>query len=146
MLQTLKPAPGSKKARKRVGRGPGSGHGKTSCKGQNGQRARSGGGKGPGFEGGQMPLQRRLPKKGFRNPDKVRYALVKLGQLAAFDAGSQVSPETLAAKGLIRNERQPVKILAGGSIAVSLKVNVQRISQTARRQVEEAGGTVEVLA
>jgi large subunit ribosomal protein L15 len=146
MLHTLKPAPGSKKTRKRVGRGPGSGHGKTSCKGQNGQKSRAGGVKGPGFEGGQMPLQRRLPKKGFRNPDKIQFGLVKLGQLSVFDAGSQVTPETLSSKGIIRNERQPVKILAGGSIAVALKVSVQKISQTARRQVEEAGGTVEELA
>src|SRR5918996_2720980 len=100
-LEDLRPAPGSVKKRKRVGRGPGSGHGKTSTKGQKGQRSRSGGGTRPGFEGGQMPLYRRLPKRGFNNPFKVDVAIVNLDQLETFSSDSEIDPELLSARGLV---------------------------------------------
>ncbi len=146
MLHQLSPAPGSKKAGKRVGRGVGSGHGKTSCRGQKGQRARSGRGKGPGFEGGQMPLQRRVPKKGFYHKREFEYAILSLRKLAVFGKDAEVSPETLLAKGLIRKATDKVKVLADGAVEVPLRLRVHRISEAARRKIEQAGGTVEVLA
>ena len=113
-LDDLKPAPGSTKKRKRVGRGDGSGHGKTSGRGHKGQGARSGGNVQPGFEGGQMPLQRRLPKRGFHNPFRVEMAVVNLGQLENLPAGSEVTPETLAAHGLVNGKNRRIKILGDG--------------------------------
>jgi large subunit ribosomal protein L15 len=145
MLHLVRPAKGATKRCKRVGRGPGSGHGKTSCKGHKGSRARAGGGKGPGFEGGQMPLQRRLPKKGFRHEREVVYAVVNLKQLAVFGAGDQVTPETLAAKGVIRKPTDKVKLLAVGEVAGPLAVRVHAVSGAARGKIEAAGGSVEVL-
>jgi large subunit ribosomal protein L15 len=146
MLNKLSPARGSKKSVKRVGRGPGSGHGKTSCGGHKGAKARSGSHKGAGFEGGQMPLQRRVPKKGFPHEPFVTYVILNLQALAVFSSGEEVSPETLHGKGVIRRVTDRVKVLAQGDIAVPLTLRVHKISEAARRKVEEAGGKVEVLA
>jgi large subunit ribosomal protein L15 len=146
-LDELYPAPGAKKRRKRVGRGPGSGHGKTSTKGSKGHKARSGGGKAGGFEGGQMPLYRRLPKRGFLpHGGPTRYAVVNLDALGAFAAGSVVDPEGLVQAGLIkRGERGRVKLLGDGTVAHALTVRVHAISAGARGKIEGQGGRVEVL-
>ena len=147
-LEDLKPAPGSTKKRKRIGRGPGSGHGKTSGKGHKGLNARSGGGARPGFEGGQMPLYRRLPKRGFLPyGGKTEFAIVNVGDLAArFAAGSVVDPETLVASGLIRKSgRGAVKVLGDGDVAHALTVRVHKISEGAKQKLEAAGGRVEAL-
>ena len=147
-LEDLRPAPGAKKRRKRVGRGPGSGHGKTSTKGHKGQRARSGGGKGAGFEGGQMPLYRRLPKRGFLPyGGKTEFAIVNVGELSTrFAAGSVVDPETLVSSGLIRKSgRGAVKILGDGDVAHALTVRVHKVSGAAKQKLEAAGGRVEAL-
>lgn len=143
-LHTLSPLPGSKKKSKRVGRGEGSGLGKTSGRGHKGQKARSGGNVGPGFEGGQMPLQRRLPKRGFNNLFKKTYALVNLGSLKTFEAGSVIDAQALVAVGLIRNDRLPVKLLAKGSLDKALTIKVQAASEKAAAMVKEAGGTLEI--
>ncbi|MDR2945595.1 MAG: 50S ribosomal protein L15 [Candidatus Adiutrix sp.] len=143
-LHTLSPLPGSKKKAKRIGRGEGSGWGKTSGRGHKGQKARSGGGVGPGFEGGQMPLQRRLPKRGFNNIFKKTFALVNLGSLKSFAAGSVVDAMALVAAGLIRNDRQPVKLLAKGTLSVALTIKVQAASEKAAEMVKAAGGTLEI--
>jgi large subunit ribosomal protein L15 len=147
-LDDLRPAPGSTKRRKKIGRGPGSGHGKTSTKGHKGQGARSGGGTSRGFEGGQMPLYRRLPKRGFLPfGGKTEYAVVNLKDLGGFAAGSVVDPDGLAQAGLIkRSDRGRVKILGDGDIAHTLTVRVHAISAAARTKVEGHGGRVEVLA
>jgi large subunit ribosomal protein L15 len=147
-LEDLRPAPGSTKRRKRIGRGPGSGHGKTSGKGHKGLNARSGGGAAPGFEGGQMPLYRRLPKRGFLpHGGKTEFAVVNLGDVAArFPAGSVVDPDGLAQAGLVKKSgRRAVKVLGDGDLAHALTVRAHRISESARRKVEAAGGRVEVL-
>ena len=146
-LEDLRPAPGAKKRRKRVGRGPGSGHGKTSTKGHKGQRARAGGGKAGGFEGGQMPLYRRLPKRGFTPPGgKTEYAVVNVKSLAAFAAGAAVDPEGLVKAGLIKNgERSRVKILGSGDVPHALTVKAHAVSGSARGKIEAAGGQVELL-
>ncbi len=145
-LDELRPPPGAKKAPKRVGRGPGSGHGKTSGKGHKGQKARSGGGKGAGFEGGQMPLYRRVPKRGFRPRERRVFCIVNLRSLGAFAAGSVVDPDRLVEAGLIKKtERALVKLLGEGEVAHSLTVKVHAISASAKQKVEAAGGTVEVL-
>jgi large subunit ribosomal protein L15 len=146
-IEDLRPAPGSTKRRRRVGRGRASGSGKTSGKGHKGQRARSGGGSSPGFEGGQMPLYRRLPKRGFLpHGGKTEYAVVNLGTLAArFAAGSVVDADALIAARLVKkSDRKAVKILADGDLAHALTVRVDRISAAARQKVEAAGGHVEV--
>jgi len=145
-LHTLSPLPGSKKKAKRIGRGEGSGWGKTAGRGHKGQKARSGGGVGPGFEGGQMPLQRRLPKRGFTNMFKKTYALVNLGSLKSFEAGSVIDAQALVAAGLIRSENLPVKLLAKGSLDKALTIKVQAASEKAAAMVKEAGGTVEINA
>jgi large subunit ribosomal protein L15 len=146
-LEELRPAPGAKKRRKRVGRGPGSGHGKTSTKGHKGQKARSGGGKYGGFEGGQMPLYRRLPKRGFTPPGgKTEYAVVNLKSLAAFEAGATVDPDGLVGAGLIKkSERSRVKVLGDGDLPHALTVRARAVSETARQKIEAAGGRVELL-
>jgi len=144
-IHELCPAPGSKKDRKRVGRGTGSGHGKTSCRGSKGQKARSGGSIAPGFEGGQMPLQRRLPKRGFRNAFKKHYALVGLKELSRFPAGSSVELETLSRAGLVRDARDGVKVLGSGELSHALTVRVNRVSKSAREKIEAAGGRVELV-
>src|ERR1700739_4517130 len=129
-LDELRPAAGAKKRRKRVGRGPGSGHGKTSTKGHKGQRARAGGGKSGGFEGGQMPLYRRLPKRGFTPPGgKTEYAVVNVASLAAFAAGAAVDPDGLVKAGLIKNaDRARVKVLGNGEVPHALTVKVHAVS------------------
>jgi large subunit ribosomal protein L15 len=148
-IEDLKPAPGSVKRRKRIGRGRGSGHGKTSTKGTKGHNARSGGGSRPGFEGGQMPLYRRLPKRGFLPfGGKTELAVVNLGAVAArFGAGSVVDPESLLQAGLIKkSDRGAVKVLGDGELTHAVTVRVHRISGAARTKVEAAGGRVELLA
>lgn len=145
-LNSLSPLPGSKKKAKRIGRGEGSGWGKTSGRGHKGQKSRSGGGVGPGFEGGQMPLQRRLPKRGFTNIFKKTYALVNLGSLSTFAAGSVIDAQALAAAGLIRKDSEPVKLLAKGAIDRPLTIKVQAASEKAVALVKEAGGSVEINA
>jgi large subunit ribosomal protein L15 len=146
-LDELRPAPGAVTRRKRVGRGPGSGHGKTATKGHKGQGARSGGGSSPGFEGGQMPLYRRLPKRGFLpHGGKTRYAVVNLEALGAFAAGSTVDPNGLVKAGLIkRSDRSRVKILGDGEIPHALTVRVHAVSASARTKIEGQGGRIEVL-
>lgn len=141
----LGPAPGSKKAPKRVGRGVGSGHGKTSGKGHKGQKARSGHGKGPRFEGGQMPLSMRLPKRGFKNPFRKVFALVNLSALERFEPGTVVTPELLKEKGVISNLRDGVKVLGGGELDRALTVRAHRFSRSAAERIEAAGGKAEVI-
>jgi large subunit ribosomal protein L15 len=147
-LEELAPAPGAKKRRKRVGRGPGSGHGKTATKGSKGQKARSGGGKTGGFEGGQMPLYRRLPKRGFLpHGGKTEYAVVNLKSLAALGEGTVVDPETLVEAGLIKkSDRALVKLLGDGDVDRALTVKLHGVSESARVKIEARGGRVELLA
>ena len=144
-LDQMKPAPGARKARKRVGRGPGSGHGKTSCRGQKGQKSRSGGNVAPGFEGGQMPLQRRLPKRGFRSPFKKEYALVHLGELERFEPNAVVDLQALVREGLVRRILDGVKVLSDGEISRPITLRVHKVSQKAREKIEASGGRVEAL-
>jgi large subunit ribosomal protein L15 len=146
-LDELRPAPGAVARRKRVGRGPGSGHGKTSTKGSKGHKARSGGGKTNGFEGGQMPLYRRIPKRGFLpHGGKTEYAVVNLKALAAFAAGSVVDPDGLAKAGLIkRAARGRVKVLGDGEVPHAITLRVHAISASARTKIEGQGGRIEVL-
>jgi large subunit ribosomal protein L15 len=141
-LSTLRPARGSTQSRKRVGRGPGSGIGKTSGKGNKGHKARTGGGTNPGFEGGQMPIYRRLPKRGFTNPFRVPNQAVNLGELASLEAGD-VTPETLLAAGLISHADKPAKILATGEAERAYTVRGVATSASARAKIEAAGGTIE---
>jgi len=139
-LDSMKPAPGSRRPRKRVGRGPGSGLGKTSGKGHKGARARSGGGPTPGFEGGQMPLSRRLPKHGFTNPGRVAYQVLNVGLLATrFEDGAVVDLETLRACGLAKRAL-PVKVLGSGALDRALTVHADAFSLSARTAIEKAGG------
>jgi len=140
----LAPAPGAKKARKRVGRGNGSRHGTYSGRGCKGQKSRSGGTRTRGFEGGQLPLIRRLPRKrGFTNIFRVEYSVVNLDQLNSFKSGSKVTPQKLMASGLVKSLKYPVKVLATGDIAHPLTVTADRFSAAARAKIEAAGGTVE---
>jgi large subunit ribosomal protein L15 len=141
-LSNLKPAPGSHRSRKRLGRGPGSGLGKTAGKGHKGSMARAGGKTNPGFEGGQMPMFRRLPKRGFTNPFKVRAQTVNLRQLEKLSL-TELNPETLFAAGLIGRSRQPVKLLATGEAGRAYTVKGVRLSAQARAKIEAAGGRVE---
>lgn len=145
-LDDLKPAAGSNKKRKRVGRGDGSGHGKTSCRGHKGQGARSGGGTKPGFEGGQMPLQRRLPKRGFHNPFRIKTSILNLEQLETFPSGSEVTPEFLLRRGLVRGKNSRIKILGDGSLSKALTVHAHGFSSRAKEKIEAAGGKAEVIA
>ncbi len=145
-LHELKPAAGSTKKRKRVGRGESSGLGKTSGRGANGQNARSGGGTRPGFEGGQMPLIRRIPKRGFNNIFKVDYSVVKLEDLNRFEDGAEVTPELLKEARLVRKlEKGGVKILGNGSIDRKLTVKAHKFTQSATAKIEAAGGKAEVI-
>jgi large subunit ribosomal protein L15 len=144
-LDDLRPASGSTKRQKRVGRGDGSGHGKTACRGHKGQRARAGGGTRPGFEGGQMPLQRRLPKRGFHNPFKVEIVIVNLDQLERFSADSEVNPESLAREGLVSGKNGRIKILGDGTLTKSLTVKAHRFSAKAKEKIEAAGGKTELI-
>lgn len=144
-LNTLKPALGSTKPSKRIGRGAGSGHGKTATKGHKGQKARSGGSIKAGFEGGQMPLQRRLPKRGFTPLTRVEYSLVNLKQLDAFETGSVVDAAALASRGLIKCSCASVKILGEGELTKSLTVTATKFSQSAKDKIVAAGGKFEEM-
>jgi large subunit ribosomal protein L15 len=143
-LDELKPPKGAKKKGKRFGRGPGSGRGKTAGRGTKGQGSRSGGGTPPGFEGGQMPLQRRLPKRGFHNPFRKVYAEVNVRDLEHFDADSVVDEEILRQRGLVKGQWAGVKLLGMGDISKPLTVKVDRCSAAARKKIEVAGGKIEV--
>jgi large subunit ribosomal protein L15 len=144
-LNSLKPAIGSTKNRKRIGRGTGSGHGKTATKGHKGQKARSGGNVEPGFEGGQMPMQRRLPKRGFNPLARKEYALVNIGQMEVFAAGNCVDVEALLKSGLISKVCDGVKVLAKGELTKALTVKAHKFSATAKAKIEAAGGTAEEI-
>lgn len=145
-LSNLSPHPGSRKPKKRVGRGPGSGHGKTSGRGHKGFKARSGSGIKPGFEGGQMPLQRRIPKRGFNNPFRKQFAVVNVEDLNRFEAGTLIDRAALQAAGLVSAKEQPIKVLGNGELKVALTVSVDRISEAARGKIEAAGGSIQAEA
>jgi large subunit ribosomal protein L15 len=145
-LHELSPNPGAKKERKRVGRGTGSGHGKTSGKGHKGQNSRAGGGVRPGFEGGQMPLIRRLPKRGFSNePFRTRYEVLNVEALDRFEVGTVVTPELLEETRVLKNATTGLKILGTGEITKALTVRAHKVSESARAKIEAAGGTVELI-
>ena len=144
-LHELSPAPGSRKERKRVGRGTSSGTGKTSGRGHKGQNARSGGGVRPGFEGGQNPLYRRLPKRGFVNPTRKEYAVVNIEELNSFAEGTEVTPEVLVESGIVKNTKSGIKILGNGEVTVKLTVKANKFSQSAVEKIEAAGGKTEVI-
>jgi large subunit ribosomal protein L15 len=144
-LHELKPAEGSRQERKRKGRGIGSGNGKTAGKGHKGQNARSGGGVRLGFEGGQTPLFRRLPKRGFTNINRKEYAIVNLDTLNRFEDGTEVTPELLIETGVVSNEKAGIKILAKGTIEKKLSVKAHKFSSAAKESIEAAGGNTEVL-
>lgn len=145
-LDDLRPAAGSNKKRKRVGRGDGSGHGKTSGRGHKGQGARSGGNTKPGFEGGQMPLQRRLPKRGFHNPFRIEMAVVNLGQIDLLPAEAEVTPEVLVQHGYVSGKNRKVKILGDGSLSKPVTVRAHGFSAKAKEKIEAAGGKAELIA
>lgn len=144
-IHDLSPSAGARKKRKRIGRGPGSGHGKTSCRGHKGQKSRSGGGVARGFEGGQMPLQRRLPKRGFNNIFKKEYALINLEDLNRFDPNTTLDFKALKNAGLVKKEKDGIKLLGSGEISQPLVVKVQKTSRAAKEKVEAAGGRVEII-
>lgn len=144
-LNNLKLPAGSRKKRKRVGRGEGSGHGKTSCKGHKGQNARSGGGVPPWFEGGQMPLQRRVPKRGFTNIFRKEYAIVNLRDLESFSEGELVTPAILKGKGVIKKIKAGVKVLGEGELYKPLDVEAHKFSQSALRKIAASGGKARVI-
>lgn len=145
-LHELSPARGSKKEVKRIGRGHGSGQGKTSGKGHKGQNARSGGGVRPGFEGGQMPLQRRVPKRGFNNSVFAKkMAIVNLASLNVFPEGSVVDPQTLINSGIIKKEYDGVKILSNGDLTNKITIKASAFSEAAKQKIESAGGKAEVI-
>jgi large subunit ribosomal protein L15 len=144
-LHELAPSRGAKHRRKRIGRGPGSGHGKTATKGHKGLLARSGGGKRPGFEGGQMPLIRRLPKYGFRNPFRTAYAIVNLKSLVDLETTEAITPEFLSKAGLIKRRGLPVKILGVGDLTRPLVVQAHKFSKSAEAKIQAAGGRAEVI-
>ncbi len=142
-LNNLSPNPGSKRPRKRIGRGPGSGRGKTSTRGHKGYKARSGSGAKPGFEGGQMPLQRRIPKRGFTNIFRKEFGIVNVQDLERFDAGATVNRDSLVEVGLVASKFKQVKVLGNGEITKSLTVSVDKLSESARKKIEAAGGKIE---
>lgn len=145
-LSNLSPPPGAKHKRKRLGRGPGSGQGTTGGKGQKGQKCRSGGGVRPYFEGGQMPLQRRLPKRGFKNPFRVEYDPINVGRLAdTFAAGDIVDLDVLIARGLVPRKCKRVKVLGSGELGVAITIRAHGFSKTAKDKILAAGGTAEVV-
>ena len=145
-LNSLKPPYGAVKKKKRVGRGDSSGHGSTCGRGQKGQKARSGGQVKSYFEGGQMPLYRRLPKRGFKNIFKREYAIVNIRDLVRkFKENEEITPEKLLEVGLVKKKKQPIKILAEGDISFPLQIKIHKISQQARAKIEAAGGKVEVI-
>ena len=144
-LHELQPAAGSRKERNRVGRGQGSGNGKTAGRGCKGQKARSGGGVRLGFEGGQTPLFRRLPKRGFQNINRKEYAVVNLETLNRFEDGQEVTAAVLVEAGIVKNEKDGIKVLANGKLERKLTVKANKFSQAAKEAIEAAGGTVEVI-
>ena len=145
-IHELSPADGSRKTRKRVGRGPGSGHGKTSCRGHKGQKSRSGGGPRPGFEGGQMPLQRRLPKRGFTNIFKKRYNIINIKDLNRFEPNASLDIEALKKAGLVKKLEDGIKLLGNGEVAFPVFIKVHKVSNSAREKIEALGGTVEIIS
>ncbi|MCJ7682807.1 MAG: 50S ribosomal protein L15 [Desulfobacteraceae bacterium] len=144
-INELSPAEGSRKKRKRVGRGPGSGHGKTSCRGHKGQRSRSGGGVRPGFEGGQMPLHRRLPKRGFTNIFKKEYNILNVEDLNRFEPNALLDAEAFKQAGLIKKMMDGIKLLGTGEITRPVVVRIQKVSKTAKEKLEAAGGKIELI-
>ena len=144
-LHEMKPAEGSRKKRKRVGRGIGSGHGKTSGRGHDGQNARSGGGVRLGFEGGQIPLFQRLPKRGFTNINRKDYAVVNLDKLNVFAEGTEVTPELLLELGIVSNAKSGIKILGNGTLDKKITVKANKFSASAKEAIEKAGGQTEVV-
>ncbi|KEQ22363.1 50S ribosomal protein L15 [Paenibacillus tyrfis] len=144
-LHELSSASGSRDTRKRVGRGIGSGMGKTATRGHKGQNARSGGGVRPGFEGGQNPLYRRLPKRGFNNRFRTEYAVINVEDLNKFAAGTEVTPEVLLESGIVKNPKDGIKILGNGEITVQLNVKASKFSQSAVEKIQAAGGKTEVI-
>jgi large subunit ribosomal protein L15 len=144
-IHELSPADGSRKTRKRVGRGPGSGHGKTSCRGHKGQKSRSGGGPRPGFEGGQMPLQRRLPKRGFTNIFKKRYNIINIKDLNRFEPNASLDAEALKEAGLVKKMGDGIKLLGNGEITFPVFMKVHKVSDSAKEKIEVLGGTVELI-
>lgn len=144
-LEDLKPARGSKKKPKRVGRGPGSGHGKTSTRGHKGQKARSGGAKPSKFEGGQMPFIRRVPKRGFSNFTRKEFAIINLGDLNRFQEKTEITPELLREEGLIKKTAQGIKVLGDGELLKPLVIKAHKFSQSALEKITTAGGKAEVI-
>jgi len=145
-IEDLRPAEGSRKRKKRVGRGPGSGHGKTATRGHKGQKSRSGAGKGAGFEGGQMPMQRRLPKRGFKNyPFKLDFAIVNLRDIAKIEGVEEITPELMMDKGLIKKIKDGVKVLGDGEMSRAVTVKAHAFSESARTKIAAAGGKTEVI-
>ncbi|ASZ06465.1 MULTISPECIES: 50S ribosomal protein L15 [Enterococcus] len=144
-LHELKPAEGSRQVRNRVGRGTSSGNGKTSGRGQKGQKARSGGGVRLGFEGGQTPLFRRLPKRGFTNVNRKEYAVINLDVLNRFEDGAEVTPVALVEAGIVKNEKAGIKVLANGELTKKLTVKAAKFSKAAQDAIEAAGGSIEVI-
>ncbi len=145
-INTLKPARGANRKNKRVGRGIGSGHSKTATRGYKGQLSRSGTRMRPGFEGGQMPLHRRLPKRGFNNIFRKEYLAVNLEKLAGFEAGAKVDPEVLKSRGLVKNLRDGLKILGVGELQHAIHVRAHKFSKSAVEKIQKVGGTIEVIA
>ena len=144
-LHELQPAEGSRKVRNRVGRGTSSGNGKTSGRGQKGQKARSGGGVRLGFEGGQTPLFRRLPKRGFTNVNRKEYAVINLDVLNRFEDGTEVTPVALVEAGIVKNEKAGIKVLGNGSLDKKLTVKAAKFSKHAQETIEAAGGSIDVI-
>jgi len=144
-IEDIRPAEGSRKKNKRVGRGIGSGHGKTSCKGHKGQKARSGGPKGAGFEGGQMPLQRRVPKRGFKNNFSVIYSIVNLDAIDKLKGFEEITLELLIQKGVIKDIKDGLKVLGNGNIQRPVTVRAAAFSSSAVKKIESAGGKAEVI-
>jgi large subunit ribosomal protein L15 len=144
-LNNLKPKKGARHAKKRVGRGPGSGHGKTASRGEKGQKSRSGYSRQLGFEGGQMPLHRRLPKRGFTNIFKKDYAVVNLADLERFDNGATVDEAALRSAGLVKGQNDGIKVLGNGKLSKKLTVSATKFSATAKAAIEAAGGTVQEI-
>jgi large subunit ribosomal protein L15 len=143
-LSDLQPSKGCRKRKKRVGRGPGSGHGKTSCRGHKGQKARSGGGVKPGFEGGQMPLYRRVPKRGFTNIFQKRYAVVNVGALDSL-SDTEITPELLQERGLVKDMMDGIKILGDGQLTRPITVKAHAFSRSAKEKIIQAKGSIEII-
>jgi large subunit ribosomal protein L15 len=144
-IEDLKPALGKSRKVKRVGRGIGSGHGKTSCRGHKGQKARSGGTKGPGFEGGQMPLQRRLPKRGFKNRFKINYAVINLKDLSTLEGLDLITPEVLVERGIIKDLKDGLKVLGEGEIHRAFMIKADAFSASALSKIAASGGKAEII-